>query len=77
MRAIEQMELHIITTKTKRACILFRAFGRVKFVLAARDVQDGRADAAGMLVVPIAGQAAADADHAADGIRDAPRQSDS
>jgi hypothetical protein len=62
------MELHIITTKTQTGCILFRAFGRVKLVLAARDVQDGCADAAWALVVPIAGQAATDADHTADRI---------
>src|SRR5664280_2470576 len=67
--AFEEVELHVITTKTQAARVLFRPFGRVELVVTARDVEHGGTYAAGVGVVPIAGQRAAEGGHAADGIR--------
>src|ERR1035438_3362017 len=42
--AREKLELHIITTKTQTARVLFRSFGQVELVVSARDVQHGGAE---------------------------------
>src|ERR1019366_2565982 len=70
--AFEQVELHVITTKTQTPRVLFRSFGRVELVVTARDVQHGGTYAAGVRIVPIAGHRAAEGGHAADGIRVSP-----
>src|ERR1039458_7452882 len=67
--AFEQVELHVITTKTQTPRVLFRSFGGVELVVTARDVQHGGTYAAGVRIVPIAGHRAAEGGHAADGIR--------
>src|SRR5450756_3108926 len=67
--AFEELELHVITTKTQAARVWFRSLRRVELVLAARDVQHRGPYAAGALVVPVVGQRATDGGHAADGIR--------
>ena len=69
MPAFEQVELHVITTKTQTPRVLFRSFGGVELVVTARDVQHGGTYAAGVRIVPIAGHRAAEGGHAADGIR--------
>src|ERR1035437_5762484 len=65
----KQMEHRVSTTKPQTTRVWFHSFGRVKLILAARDVQHGGPDAAGALVVPIAGQRSTEGGHAADGIR--------
>src|ERR1035441_4408494 len=67
--AFEEVELHVMTTKTQTERVLFRSFGRVELVVAAGDVQHRGTNAAGVRVVPIAGHRAAEGGHAADGIR--------
>src|ERR1035441_1331107 len=67
--AREKLELHIITTKTQTAGVLFRSLGRVELVVSTRDVQHRGTEGGGAGVVPIAGQGAADGDYGADGIR--------
>src|ERR1019366_243695 len=52
--AFEQVELHVITTKTQTPRVLSRSFGGVEPVVAARDVQPGGTYAAGVRIVPIA-----------------------